>query len=183
MRQVKDKAEFDRVLLDARTCEYVDSRRAPTPLQLLVFDDVALCSDHFLRALEDLMDWSADADAYFVVLRPDPIDNFYRLYKKYPVLEIARNDSTEAYLGGLNKDVGDDSVFSLSNLCMTWVIVPPSNKWFIHAIRSDQDDSGHLWVPPGWVHKLVAAHPGVFFRDAPASLSERGKGTPGPEVV
>lgn len=183
MRQVEDKAEFDKVLLEARTCEYIDSRREPTPLQLLVFDDPVFCTDYFLPALESLMEWSGDPAAYFVVLRPDPIDNFYRLYKKYPVLEIGRNDSKEAYLGGLNKDVGDGSVFSLSNLCMAWVIVPPSNRWFIHAIRSDADDSGHLWVPPEWVDRLLAGHPGVFFRDAPASLSERDRGTPGQGVV
>ena len=146
-------------------CVYVDSRRASTPLQLLVFDDPMLCTDYFLPALKHLMEWSADPAAYFVVLRPDPIDNFYRLYSKYPVLEIARDESPEAYLGALNEDLGDGRGFSLSNLCLTWVIVPLSKRWFIHAIRSAYDDSGHLWIPPEWVDKLLTAHPGVFFRE------------------
>ena len=164
MRRIEGKAEFEKVLLEARTSEYVDSRREPTPLQLLVFDDAMLSTGYFLLALQDLMEWSGDPSTFFVVLRPDPVDNFYRLYGKYPVLEIARNDPSEAYLNALNEDVGDGQGFSLENLCMTWVIVPPSNKWFIHAIRSDQDDSGHLWVPPEWVDRLMAAHPGIFFR-------------------
>jgi hypothetical protein len=183
MRRVEDKAEFEKVLLEARTCVHIDSRRIKTRLQVLVFDDGMLCADYFLLAFQDLMGWSADPAAYFVVLHPDPVDNFHRLYGKYPVLEIARNDSTEAYSAAMNEDLGDGQGFSLCDLSFTWVIVPPSNKWFIHAIRSSFDDSGRLWVPPEWVDKLLAAHRGVFFRDAPASLSERGKGTPGPEVV
>lgn len=170
MRRVENKAEFDRVLLEARTCEHIDSQREATSLKLLVFDDMALCSDHFLLALKDFMEWSGDAGAYFVVLRPDPLDNFCRLYGKYPMLEVARSDSTEAYLNALNEDVGDGQGFSLSNLSMTWVVVPWSNKWFIHAMRSGADDSGHLWVPPEWVGKVLAAHPGVFFRPAGADL-------------
>lgn len=179
MRRVESEAEFDKVLLDARTCEHIDSRRQPTSLKLLVFDDMALCSDHFLLALRDLMEWSGDVSTYFVVLRPDPLDNFRRLYGKYPVLEIARGDSTEAYLNALNEDVGDGQGFSLGNLSMTWVVVPPSSKWFIHAMRSGADDSGHLWVPLEWVNKLQAGYPGVFFRDVPADLGERGVAAPG----
>lgn len=165
MRRVTDKGEFEKILLEARTCEYVDSRREPRPLQLVVFDDGMLCADYLFASIADLMDSSADPVAYFIALRPDPIDNFYRLYKKYPVLEIARNDSAEAYVKGLNEDLGDGRGFSLGNLSLTWVIVPPSKKWFIHAIRSDAGDSGHLWVPEEWVDRLLAAHPGIFFRD------------------
>jgi hypothetical protein len=168
MRRVEDKAEFEKILLEARTCVFVDSRRDPTPLQLLVFDDAVLCTDCFLPALKSLMERSADPAAYFVVLHPDPVDNFHRLYGKYPVLEIARNDSTEAYLGTLNEDVGDGRGFTLCDLSLTWVVVPPSNKWFIHAMRSADDDSGHLWVPPEWADKVLAAYSFVF-RDAPAS--------------
>jgi len=178
MRRVEDKPEFERVLLEARTCEYIDSRREPTPLQLLVFDDAMLSTGYFLRGFQDLMEWSGDSVAYFMVLRPDPVDNFYRLYRKYPVLEIGRDDSPDAYLNALNEDVGDGDGFSLENLCMTWVIFPLSNRWFIHAIRSDQSDSGHLWVPQEWADKLLAAHPGVF-RDAPTRTREGGASTPG----
>lgn len=170
MRRVEDKSEFDKILLEARTCVHIDSRRELTPLQLLFFDDAMLCTEHFLPALKSLMDWSADPATFFVVLQPDPVDNFRRLYGKYPVLEIARSDSTDAYLGALNEDLGDGRGFSLCDLSLTWVIVPPSSKWFIHAIRSNLDDSGHLWVPPERVDRLLAAHPGVFFRDAEASL-------------
>ena len=178
MRRVEHKAEFDRILTDARMCVYIDSRRAPTPLHLMVFDDGMLCADYFFAALRDLIEQSADPGAYFLVLEPDPVDNFHRLYGRYPVVEIGREDSSEAYLGAMNEDVGDGQGFSLGNLCLTWVIVPPSNKWFIHAIRSAYDDSGHLWVPPEWVDKLLAAHPGVF-RDVPASLREGRADTSG----
>jgi hypothetical protein len=172
MRRVENEAEFKRILLDARTCEYIDSRREPTRLQVMVFDDAMLCTHYFLPALKSLMEWSADPAAYYLVLRPDPLDNFYRLYKKYPVLAISRDDPTEAYLGGLNQDVGNGAGAPLESLSLAWVIVPPSNKWFIHAIRSDADDSGHLWVPSEWVDKLLATHPGVFFRDEPAGKPE-----------
>ncbi|HET7214670.1 MAG TPA: hypothetical protein VFL79_13845 [Terriglobia bacterium] len=184
MRWIQDKAEFEKILIDARMCVYIDSRRAPTPLQVLLFGDITVCTPDFLPLLQNLMEWSSDSAAYFVVLDPDPIDNFYRLYEKYPVLEIARNDSTQAYLGGLNEDVGDGRGFALSDLWATYVILPPSKKWFIHTIRSAYDDSGHLWIPPEWADRVLAAHPFVF-RDAPASLGEQGAGTPrqkGPAV-
>jgi hypothetical protein len=178
MRRVENETEFHKIVLEARTCVHIDSRRVSTSLHLLVFDDGMLCADYFLAALRSLMGWSGDPSAYYVVLDPHPVDSFYRPYKKYPVLEIARGDAADAYLGALNEDVGDGRGFSLSDLSLTWVIVPPSNKWFIHAIRSDQDDSGHLWVPSEWVDKLLAAHPGVF-RDALASLQEGDADTPG----
>lgn len=165
MRRIENKAEFEKILLEARTCVFVDNRRIRTHLRWLVFDNAMLCADYFLAAFQTLMEWSVDPAAYFVVLYPDPIDNFYRPWGKYPVLEIARGDSTEAYLGVMNQDLGDGRGFTLCDLSLTWVIVPPSNTWFIHAMRSSYDDSGHLWVPPEWVDKLLAAHPGVFFRD------------------
>jgi hypothetical protein len=167
MRRVEDKAEFKKILLEAATCVFIDSRREPTPLRLLVFDDAMLCTDYFLSALRSLMEFSADPVAYFVVLNPDPVNNFYRLYNKYPVWEVARSDSAEAYMAALNEDVGDGQGFSLSILSSTWVVVPPSGDWFIHAMRSSDDDSGHLWVPQVWVSKLQGAHPGLF-RDEPS---------------
>ncbi len=179
MRRVEDQSEFGKILLEARTCVHTDSRRIKTSLQLLVFDNAVLCSEFFFPALQSLMEWSSDPRAYFVVLHPDPLDNFHRLYGKYPMLEIVRGDSFAAYLGKMNEDLGDGSGFSLCALSLTWVVLPPSSKWFIHCIRMLTDDSGHLWIPPEWVDKLLAAHPGVFFRDALVSLSERGRGTPG----
>jgi len=173
MRRVEDESEFDKIRLEAYTCVHIDSHRIKTSLQPLVFDDAVLCSEFLFPALQSLMGWSGDPRAYFVVLHPDPVDNFHRLYGKYPMLEIARGDSFKAYLRQMNEDLGDGRGFTLCDLSLTWVVVPPSNKWFIHAIRSDQDDSGHLWVPPGWLDKLSATHPGIFFRDEPTT-GEKG---------
>ena len=177
MRWVRDKVEFEKVVLDARTCVHIDSRRLPTSLQLLVFDDPMVCTDYFLRALKSLMEWSRDSGAYLAVLDPHPVDSFYRLFSKYPVLEIMGGDSTEAYLGALNEDPGGGASYELSNFWWIYVIVRPSNRWFIHAIRSDADDSGHLWVPPELVNELLAAHPGVF-RYETASPGQKCAGAP-----
>ena len=178
MRWIQEKAEFEKILIDARMCVYIDSRRAPTPLQVLLFGDLTVCTPDFLPLLQSLMKWSTDSAAHFVVLDPDPVDNFYRLYKRYPVLEITPDDSAQTYLGALNEDVGDGSGFSLSDLWATYVIVPPSKKWFIHTIRSAYDDSGHLWLPPEWADKVLATYPFVF-RDARASPGGTGAGTVG----
>ena len=162
MRWIQDETEFEKILTDARMCVYVDSRRTRTQLQLLTFDDIAVYGHDFLPLLRNLMEWSTDSAAHYVMLEPHPVDGFYRLYQKYPVLEIAQGDSSEAYLGGLNGDAGDGSGFALSDLCLTYVIVPPSNRWFIHAIRSAYADSGHLWIQPEWADKVLAAYPFVF---------------------
>lgn len=162
MRRLIDKAETETILLEARTCVFIDSRREPTSLRLLVFDDAMLSTDYFFLAVNGLIASSGDPLAHFVVLDPSPIDHFHHLYGEYPVLEIESTDSVKEYLAAMNQDVGDGQGFNLRNLSSTWVIVPPSRRWFIHAIRSDTDDSGHLWLEPNEVSKLLAVAPGVF---------------------
>jgi hypothetical protein len=162
MHWIESKDEFDKILAAARMCVYIDSRRQSTHLHLLHFDDVTLCTPQFANLLQDLIMRSEEGAAHFIVVEPHPSLYFYRSYGKYPALEIARGDSAEDYLKKMNEDPEGNSGDCVSNVYTSYVVVPPSNGWFIHAIRSSDDNSGHLWVPPEWMGELVQAHPFLF---------------------
>ena len=42
MRWIEEKAAFDKLFLEARTCIYIDSGREQTTLQRLIFDDAEI---------------------------------------------------------------------------------------------------------------------------------------------
>jgi len=109
LRWVNYQNDFESVYLKARTCVFVDSGREPTTLQRLIFDDATLCTTGFALLLQMLMEMSHDVVAYYVVLEPDPIQYFHRLFKKYPLVEIAYGDSPQEYLTLLNEDPGASS--------------------------------------------------------------------------
>jgi hypothetical protein len=159
MRWVVQESEFTEIFLRSRTCVYIDSGREPTPLIRLTFDDAGIRTEEFANLLQKLMECSRDPNAHYAVLEPDPVHYFYRQFKKYPVAEIAFNDSSDAYLSFLNEDPGGSPADAIGINWSACVVVPPSLKWFVHALRSAEDDSGHLWIPPDWVDETRALYP------------------------
>lgn len=158
MRWVEDKDDFRKVFLEARTCVYIDSGREPTTLQRLTFDDAEICTIKLAAFLQKLIEWSCDITAYYVVLNPDPVQYFHRHFHKYPALEIALGDSAETYLSFLNQDPGGSPPDAVGTNWWECVILPLSRKWFIHALRSDRSDAGHLWIPPEWRDRVYEAY-------------------------
>jgi len=159
MRWVQEKDEFDKILLRTRTCAYIDSGRESTTLQRLVFDDAMTCTVVFAEMLHGLMEWSEEPSCNYVVLEPDPVHYFHRLFGKFPAIEIARSDSARTYIEFLNQDPGGSPADAVGTNCWAWVIVPPSIGWFVHALRSDEDNGGHLWIRPEWSAKLHKLYP------------------------
>lgn len=159
MRWIITEAEFKEIFLRARTCVYIDSGREPTTLRRLTFDDAGVCTHKFADLLQRLMECSGDLAAHSVVLDPDPVHYFYRNFNKYPSLEIALGDASAAYLSALNEDPGGSPADAVGTNWWAFVVVPPSLKWFVHARRSDQDDSGHLWIPPDWMDRVHDIYP------------------------
>ena len=100
MRWVEDKSRFEKVFLEARTCVYTDSGRLPTTLQKMTFDDAEILTLQFADLLQMLMEWSNDDICSYVVLDPDPVYYFHRLFGKYPVIEIERETTSTTYLAG-----------------------------------------------------------------------------------
>jgi hypothetical protein len=68
------------------------SIQSPTR-KMLTFDDAAMCTPSFFNLLMDLMTITRDSEAYQVILDPDPVKYFHRLFGKYPAVEIALHDS------------------------------------------------------------------------------------------
>lgn len=160
MRWIVEEREFDSIFLDAQDCVFIDSRRTPTALKCLQFQDIEICNSTFAAVIFQLMK-KANDKAYYIVLRPDPIHYFHRYFDKYPLLEIGTADTVQSYLDALNEDPGGSPGDALNTNWWTCVIMPSSKSWFAHVMRSDSDDGGHLWVPEDWVPWLMHLHPGL----------------------
>jgi len=161
VRWILDEEEFDSIFLEAQECIFVDSRRVRTELKCLNFADLEICTSFFASLILKLMDWGGDETAYYVVLRPDPVLYFYKNFNRYPVLEIGKTDTAESYLAALNEDPGGSPSDAIGSHWWTCVIAPHSLRWFVHVMRDDTDDTGHLWVPREWVQPLIELHPGL----------------------
>lgn len=170
MRWIVASKEFETIFLDAQDCVFVDSCRTPTNLVCLNFGDLEILTRFFLSLLHKIMDRAGDTNAFYTVLRPDPVESFHRHFHKYPAFEITRHDSEETYLAALNEDPGGSPGDALGTTWWTCVIQPPSKRWFVHVMRADTDDTGHLWVPKEWVQPLTQYHsglkPNVLYRNA-----------------
>lgn len=146
----------------AGTCKYIDSGRYPTMLKRLIFDDVEICTRDFAKLLQNLIGWSADPRAAYVILDPSPIYYFWDRFKKFPAVEFEAGDSPEVYVSALNEDPGGSPVDAIGTTWWECVVVPPSNKWFVHALRHESDAGGHLWIPAEWNESVRKAYP--YFR-------------------
>lgn len=159
MRWIVDDAKFREIYLRSRTCIYIDSGREPTNLERLTFDDAGVCTPELGNLLQALMKRSGDVTAHYVVLDPDPLYYFHPRFSKYPVIEIAFGDSSSDYLAMLNEDPGSSPADAVGIHWWEFAIVPQSLKWFVHALRSEQNDSGHLWIPLSWLDEVRQLHP------------------------
>ena len=159
MRWVKEEPLFTELLTEAHECIFVDSRRKPTDLRRLIFDDVALRRPEFACLLQTLLGLSGDSKCYYLVLSPDPVHYFHRQFNKYPLLEIDYGDSNESYLAFLNEDPGGSPADAVGINWWACVILPPSRKWFSHLLRSANDNGGHLWIPRDWAERVIEWHP------------------------
>jgi hypothetical protein len=158
MRWIKRREEFDNAHGKASACKYIDSGRYPTALKRWVFDDAQILTVDFAQLLQQLIGWSADAHATYVVLNPDPIYYFWHHFEKYPAVELEAGDSPGTYLSVLSEDPGSPADAIGTNWCEC-VVVPPSNKWFVHALRHDLDSGGHLWIPAEWNRRVNETYP------------------------
>ena len=159
MHWIEDKNRFEQVFLEARTCVYTDSCRLPTTLQKLTFDDAEICTPQFANLLQKLMEWSDDDYCSYVVLDPDPVYYFHRLFGKYPVVEIKRGTSSVTYLASLNEGPLESPGDAVGTNWSACVVLPPSMRWFVHALRSERDDSGHIWVSAEWLERIAVIYP------------------------
>jgi len=179
MHWLEDKSRFENVLLAARTCVYMDSGRLPISLRKLTFDDAGICTGQFADLLQKLMEWSDDDLCSYVVLDPDPVYYFHRLFGKYPVVEIERGTSSTTYLANLNEGPAESPADAVGTNWSECVILPRSERWFVHALMSARDDGGHLWVPPEWIDRVAAIYPYVTIAEFGKTGLATNKGSVG----
>src|SRR4051812_24515455 len=159
MRWITDDHEFREIFLRARTAMHIDSYREKTELQKFEFDDCELCSTDFFILLKWMMLHSGDKSCAFIVLDPDPVHYFHRHFGKYSAIEFLPTDSDQEYIDRLNENPGENPADAIGTNCNSWAVVCPSERWFVHALRSDDQTSGHLWIPAAWGDELGAVYP------------------------
>jgi hypothetical protein len=159
MKWIGDEASFNVAYQRALDCAATDSGRLPTSLRRLTFNDVDLRSDAFAGLLQNLLVWSGDDACSLVVLRPDPVYYFHHFFKRYPVVEVERGMSADEFIAMLNEGPPESRPDALGIIYSEYVVVPPSRRWFVHALRSAGDDGGHLWVPSEWSERVAAVYP------------------------
>ncbi len=159
MHWVEDESMFAVAYQRALDCASTDSGRLPTSLKKLLFNDVDLCSRAFANFVQSLLTWSEDDACSFVVLRPDPEYYFHHFFKRYPVVEVERGMSADEFIAMLNEGPPESRPDALGIIYSEYVVVPPSMRWFVHALRSAGDDGGHLWVPSEWLERIAAVYP------------------------
>lgn len=150
MRWLTDDHEFEAARLEAMACVFVDSRRESTTLELAEFDDAIICGAPFGDLLFRMMTRSGDMTFTYLVLRPDPIHYFFRHFRKFSALVFNTDDCANTYWDGLNTDPGGSPADAVGTNWYECAILPKSRAWFVHALRSDRANGGHLWLPPEW---------------------------------
>jgi hypothetical protein len=170
MSWVQEENAFRLSYQRALDCTATDSGRLPTSLRKLTYNDVDILSDAFPSLIQRLLEWSSDEGCAFVVLRPDPVYYFHYFFGKYPVLEIKRGMDTADYLAILNEGPPESRADALGIIYSEYVFAPPSFRWFVHALRSAEDDGGHLWIPSEWVDRVVAIYPYATVAASPQKL-------------
>ena len=160
MRWITQPDQFSRLLVEAKRCAGIGEAGQDDQLVRMVFDSSELCTVAFANLLQKLMRLGQDSTCYYLVLSPDPVAYFSENFKKYPLIEIQSMDSAEEYLGALNEDPGDSPADAIGINWSEYVVVAPSRKWFVRAIRDDWNNTGgHLFVPSQWVDEIAEAYP------------------------
>ncbi len=159
MRWIEETTEYREIRDLARVCVDIDSGRLPTDLRRLHFCDLEALTKSFPPLLRDLLLMSNEETCIYMVLDPDPEYFWHDRLGGYPALEFKRGDSSEEYSKFLNKPFGANRGDNMVDMWYSYVIFPPSQKWFVHTIRSDRDDTGHLWIPSSWINGVTKAHP------------------------
>jgi hypothetical protein len=162
MNWITDAPQFRSVLLEARSCVFIDSARLPTTLIKLVFDDAELLTRRFAGMLHNLLVQSEDEFVWYLVLNPDPELYFYEAFKSYPLAKMNREITASEYLNILNDGPEDSPVDALGTNWHEAVLLPPSKRWFVHMLRSSENNGGHLWIPSEWKENILEHYP--FFR-------------------
>ena len=160
MRWLKDGKEVEDALRQGSECASTDDPLRHPGLERLTFDSVEFHSRTFLHFLRKLMEWSGDKSFQYAVLNPDPINYFFASFQRYPLIEIAVDDTADASIAALTEAPDASPADAIGTNWSEYVIVPPSKQWCIHAKRDARSgEGGHLWVPQTWSDKVKEVYP------------------------
>lgn len=159
VKWLKDDEHFKKLFLKSMTCVFIDSGREPTSLAKLSFDDAEVGTKAFAFLIQKLLEWSGDESCFYLVLRPDPVQYFHRLFGAYPAVQIRRGDSADDYLDTLNSGPEQSPSDAVGINYAERIIMPPSLSWFVHSFNSSGAKDGHLWVRTEWIDKVASLYP------------------------
>jgi hypothetical protein len=146
MRWVTDSDEFFTITRMAP--DFRSATPCPEGSVSFTFESSEFCRKDFFRFVKTLMELTDDSRAFFLRLSPDPVNYFYRHFHKYPCLEIIVHDSDDAYIRALNEDPGRSPADAIGVYWDEYLIIPYSQKWFIHGERTpNPGEGGTVCVP------------------------------------
>jgi len=161
MQWLKDGGRFNEIFLQCMTCVFIDNGRESTSLVKLTFDDAEICTRVFSSLIQKLLELSGDQSCYYLVLRPDPVHYFHRLFGKYPAVEIKRETTPEEYLAALKIGPEQSPADAIGTNYDERIIMPISQSWFVHSYSSSGYDDGHLWIRADWVEQVLLIMPSL----------------------
>ncbi len=160
MRWITDEGIFKDALSTVDYCRRVEHHQAASSLRRMIFDSLGLCTRPFLGLLRGLMNLSGDDSCLYLVVEPDPEEYFWANFKKYPLVEIGKDDVASDYFSSLNEDPGGSPADAIGTNWAQFFIFPTSKKWFVIGRRDNETDvGGHLYVPADWINQVIEAYP------------------------
>lgn len=141
MIQVLERGTYDEAarLLDSlidRDAELPDQVLRPGVATLRIIDIVELWTVDFFNAAKEVMRLESDQSRLLVAgIRPDPIDYYYRHFRKFPLFQFGASDDAQAYLDALNADPGDSPADALVYNAAVLAVFPESCRWVVYGDR------------------------------------------------
>jgi hypothetical protein len=97
------------------------------------FDDIFF--EIFFHGIISYLKGIGENVMFLAVIEPDPVDYFYRHFKKYPVLELCVSDTLDSYESATQEDPGGSPADAIAFNSTVLVLYSDSMKWAIYADR------------------------------------------------
>ena len=140
MNFIKDKERFNTELNKVNSFLYFDNK-FPNQIfkdiysRYLFFDFDIIYTKEFINSIIKLMNTTNDKKVNILILNPDPIDYYYKYFKKYPFSSFENHQNSEDYITFLNSEPQRESPDSLIYNSNLLILYPDSLKWSIIGNR------------------------------------------------
>lgn len=101
----------------------------------LYFDSCDVSTLKYFRFIRALLEFNALDTFAVLVLRPDPVTYFHRLFGKYPAIILRPEHCETDFLASLHADPGGNLVDAIATNSERYAVFPIGGEWIIYADR------------------------------------------------